>query len=374
MLQAPGGASVAELAGELEKFVAALRKRPEIAGAFSLYDANVPQVFVDVDRDKMLRQGVEPKSLYGTLQTFMGGAYVNDFNRFGRQWRVYLSAEPEYRARAEEIDSFFVRNGQGQMVPLSSMVTAKTITGPDTVVRFNLLRSAEIMGAGAPGVASGTVLQTVDQVAKEVLPEGYQLSYNGMSFQERRAPPAGPTFAMAVLFVFLILAAQYESWALPFSVLLVVPAGVAGAMLALILAKLPFDVFGQVGLIMLVGLSAKNAILIVEFAKLEHDRGKSIIDAALSSVKLRLRPILMTAFAFILGCVPLLRASGAGAASRVSMGTVVVYGSLVATFVGIFLTPALFVIVETLVAKVTGKHKQPLAPTPPVEPHAHPAE
>ncbi|HEY6727815.1 MAG TPA: multidrug efflux RND transporter permease subunit, partial [Polyangiaceae bacterium] len=344
MLQAPGGASVEELAAELDKFLAALRKRPEIAGAFSLFDASVPQVFVEVDRDKMLRQGVEPKALYGTLQTFMGSAYINDFNRFGRQWRVYLSAEPEYRARAEEIDSFFVRNKDGNMVPLSSMVTAKTITGPDTVVRFNLLRSAEIMGAGAPGVASGTVLQTVDQVAKEVLPEGYQLSYNGMSFQERRAPPAGPTFAMAVIFVFLILAAQYESWALPFSVLLVVPAGVAGAMLALILAKLPFDVFGQVGLIMLVGLSAKNAILIVEFAKLEHDRGLSILDAALSAAKLRLRPILMTAFAFILGCIPLLRATGAGAASRVSMGTVVVYGSLVATFIGIFLTPSLFVI------------------------------
>ncbi len=373
MLQAPGGASVEELAAELDKFLAALRKRPEIAGAFSLFDASVPQVFVEVDRDKMLRQGVEPKALYGTLQTFMGSAYINDFNRFGRQWRVYLSAEPEYRARAEEIDSFFVRNKDGNMVPLSSMVTAKTITGPDTVVRFNLLRSAEIMGAGAPGVASGTVLQTVDQVAKEVLPEGYQLSYNGMSFQERRAPPAGPTFAMAVIFVFLILAAQYESWALPFSVLLVVPAGVAGAMLALILAKLPFDVFGQVGLIMLVGLSAKNAILIVEFAKLEHDRGLSILDAALSAAKLRLRPILMTAFAFILGCIPLLRATGAGAASRVSMGTVVVYGSLVATFIGIFLTPSLFVIVESLVAKFK-PHKTPIAPSPPIDPHPHPAE
>jgi len=373
MLQAPGGASVEELATELDKFIAALRKRPEIAGAFSLYDARVPQVFVDVDRDKMLRQGVEPSALYGTLQTFMGSAYINDFNRFGRQWRVYLSAEPEYRARAEEIDSFFVRNKDGQMVPLSSMVTAKTITGPDTVVRFNLLRSAEIMGAGMPGVASGTVLQTVDQVAKEVLPDGYQLSYNGMSFQERRAPPAGPTFAMAVVFVFLILAAQYESWALPFSVLLVVPAGVAGAMLALLLSKLPFDVFGQVGLIMLVGLSAKNAILIVEFAKLEHDRGLSILDAALSAAKLRLRPILMTAFAFILGCIPLLRATGAGAASRVSMGTVVVYGSLVATFIGIFLTPSLFVIVESLVAKFK-PHKAPDAPAPPVEPHPHPAE
>lgn len=373
MLQAPGGASVEELAAELDKFIAALRKRPEIAGAFSLYDANVPQVFVDVDRDKMLRQGVEPKALYGTLQTFMGSAYINDFNRFGRQWRVYLSAEPEYRARAEEIDSFFVRNKDGNMVPLSSMVRAKTVTGPDTVVRFNLLRSAEIMGAGMPGVASGTVLQTVDQVAKEVLPDGYQLSYNGMSFQERRAPAAGPTFMMAVIFVFLILAAQYESWALPFSVLLVVPAGVAGAMLALLLSKLPFDVFGQVGLIMLVGLSAKNAILIVEFAKLEHDRGKSIIDAALSAAKLRLRPILMTAFAFILGCVPLLRATGAGAASRVSMGTVVVYGSLVATFIGIFLTPALFVIVESLVAKFK-PHQAPDAPSPPVEPHPHPAE
>jgi len=292
--------------------------------------------------------------VYSTLQAFMGGLYVNDFNRFGRQWRVYVSAEPEYRNRVEEIESFFIKNDQGKMVPLSSLTSPSPTSGPNLLTRFNLRRSAEILGQGAPGVASGRVLQVIDEVAQKELPEGWNVAYNNMSYQEKVAPPSGPVFALAVLFVFLILAAQYESWSLPFSVLLVVPAGVAGAMLALLLAKVPFDVYGQVGLIMLVGLSAKNAILIVEFAKVEYEKGLSATEAAISAAKLRLRPILMTAFAFILGCVPLLRASGAGAASRVSMGVVVVYGSLAATFIGIFLTPALFVLVQSVVEKVSG--------------------
>jgi hydrophobe/amphiphile efflux-1 (HAE1) family protein len=353
-LQSPGSATVDELGVETGKLMAALTARKEIAGAVTLFDAQVPQVFLDVDREKMMRQGVAPTAVYGTLQAFMGGLYVNDFNRFGRQWRVYVSAEPEYRNRVEEVDAFFVRNGGGNMVPLSSITSPRPVSGPNLVTRFNLARSAEILGQGAPGVASGTVLNVIEAVAKETLPAGWRVAFNNMSYQEKKAPSSGPVFALAVLFVFLILAAQYESWSLPFSVLLVVPAGVAGAFLALILAKAPFDVFGQVGLIMLVGLSAKNAILIVEFAKMEYEKGASASDAALTAAKLRLRPILMTAFAFILGCVPLLRAHGAGAASRVSMGTVVVWGSLAATFVGIFLTPALFVMVQTIVEKLAG--------------------
>src|SRR5690606_726682 len=289
-----------------------------------------------------------------TLQAFMGGLYVNDFNRFGRQWRVYLSAEPEYRSKIEDIESFFVKNDANQMVPLSSLTSPASTSGPNILTRFNLNRAAEIMGQGAPGVASGRVLETIDTVAKKTLPSGWTIGYNNMSYQEKQAPPAGPVFALAVLFVFLILAAQYESWSLPFSVLLVVPAGILGAMLALLLAKMPFDVFGQVGLIMLVGLSAKNAILIVEFAKMKYEEGLSAREAAIEGARLRLRPILMTAFAFIFGCVPLLTASGAGAASRVSMGMVVVYGSIAATFIGIFLTPALFVLVQLLVEKVSG--------------------
>jgi len=363
MLQSPGSASAEDLGKQTKAFIKAAKARPEIAGALTLFDAEVPQVFVEVDREKMLRQGVAPSDVYGTLQAFMGGLYVNDFNRFGRQWRVYVSAEPQYRNRIEEIESFFVKNTQGDMVPLSTLTKASPVLGPNLVTRFNLRRSAEILGQGAPGVASGRVLEVLEDVGREVLPEGYTIAWNNMSYQEKKAPPSGPVFALAVLFVFLILSAQYESWSLPFSVLLVVPAGVMGAMLALLLANMPFDIFGQVGLIMLVGLSAKNAILIVEFAKLEYDKGKSVIDAALSGAKLRLRPILMTAFAFIFGCVPLLRAEGAGAASRVSMGMVVVYGSIAATFIGIFLTPALFVMVQGLADRMSGGRK-PTAPAP----------
>jgi len=334
-----------------EKFLAAARKRPEIGSAFTLFSAKVPQLFVKVDRDKMMKQGVDPAELYGTLQAFMGASYLNDFNRFGRQWRVFLSAEPEYRMRAEEIGNFFVRSRSGNMVPLSSLTEVTTTNGPDSTVRFNLARSAEISGAPAPGYSSAQAMAALDEVAKTTLTPEYGHSWSNLSYQEQKAPPAGPTFAIALLFVFLILAAQYESWSLPFSVLLVVPAAVVGAFVGLLATRLPFDVFGQIGLIMLVGLAAKNAILIVEFAKAEHESGKELIDATLSAAKLRLRPILMTAFAFILGCLPLIRATGAGSAARHSMGTVVVYGSLAATFIGIFLTPALFVLVESLVSR-----------------------
>jgi len=367
MLQAAGSATTEDLGQQARALIEAVTARPEIASAVTLFDASVPQVFVEVDREKMMRQGVSPEAVYSTLQAFMGGLYVNDFNRFGRQWRVYVSAEPEYRNRMEEIESFFVRNDQGIMVPLASLVSSQPVVGPNLVTRFNLKRSAEIIGQGNIGVASGRVLEVLEEVAGEVLPEGWSIAFNNMSFQEKRAPSAGPVFALAVLFVFLILAAQYESWSLPFSVLLVVPAGVMGAFIALLLANMPFDVFGQVGLIMLVGLSAKNAILIVEFAKVEYEKGKSATDAALAAARLRLRPILMTAFAFILGCVPLLRAHGAGAASRISMGMVVVWGSTAATFIGIFLTPAMFVIVQTLVEKLSGGRPAPVTPAAPTE-------
>jgi HAE1 family hydrophobic/amphiphilic exporter-1 len=313
-----------------------------------MYSARNPQIYVKVDRDKVLKQGVDPAELYGTLQAFMGGAYMNDFNRFGRQWRVYLSAEPEYRMSADQIGSFFVRNRMGKMVPLSTLVEASSASGPDYTVRYNLQRAAEISGSPAPGFSSAQAMDALEAVAKEALPDEFGYTWSNLSYQERKAPPAGPTFAIAILFVFLILAAQYESFRLPFSVMLVVPAAVVGAFAGLLVTRLPFDVFGQIGLIMLVGLSAKNAILIVEFAKEEYEKGKGLVEATLSAARLRLRPILMTAFAFILGCIPLLRATGAGAASRHSMGTVVVYGSLAATLLGIFLTPGLFVLVESL--------------------------
>jgi HAE1 family hydrophobic/amphiphilic exporter-1 len=321
-------------------------------------------VFLNVDRDKVMKQGVDPGELYGALQAYLGGMYVGDFNRFGRQWKVYISGEPEYRQRAEEVENFFVRNRSNQMVPLSTLTTPRPAAGPDYTNRFNLMRAAEVTGTPAPGFSSGDALAALEAVAKEVLPAEYGISFANLSFQEKRAPSPVPTFVMAILFVFLILAAQYESWALPFSVLLVVPAALVGSFLGLLSSHRPFDVFGQIGLVMLVGLSAKNAILIVEFAKAEHEKGKSLVDAALEAARLRLRPILMTAFAFILGCVPLLRASGAGAQARHSMGTVVVYGSLTATFLGIFLTPALFVMAEKLSSKSKKKSTPDDEPTP----------
>jgi hydrophobic/amphiphilic exporter-1 (mainly G- bacteria), HAE1 family len=239
------------------------------------------------------------------------------------------------------------------------VASVSSIVGPEFTTRFNLFRATELTGEPAAGYSSGQVMAALEEVAKQSLPEGFGYAWNAMSYQEKAAPSSAPTFVLAVLLVFLILAAQYESWALPFSVLLVVPVAVLGAFLGLLIARLDFNVFGQVGLIMLVGLAAKNAILVVEFAKAKFEEGMPLYEATLLGAKLRLRPILMTAFAFILGCIPLLRADGAGAASRVAIGNVVVYGMLTATFVGIFLTPGLFMLVEQLKARVSKSDKAP---------------
>jgi hydrophobic/amphiphilic exporter-1 (mainly G- bacteria), HAE1 family len=359
MLQDKAGNTPEDLQRETDKFLAAAQKRPEVGRISSAWTARVPQIFVDVDREKMMKQGVDPSELYGALQTFMGGAYINDFNRFGRQWRVYLAAEPEYRTKTTDIGDFYVRNSNGVMVPVSSVASVSSIVGPEFTTRFNLFRATELTGEPAAGYSSGQVMQALEEVAKESLPEGFGYAWNAMSYQEKAAPSSAPTFVLAVLLVFLILAAQYESWALPFSVLLVVPVAVLGAFLGLLISRLDFNVFGQVGLIMLVGLAAKNAILVVEFAKAKLEEGMPLYEATLLGAKLRLRPILMTAFAFILGCIPLLRANGAGAASRVAIGNVVVYGMLTATFVGIFLTPGLFMLVEQLKARVSKTDKTP---------------
>jgi hydrophobic/amphiphilic exporter-1 (mainly G- bacteria), HAE1 family len=355
MLQDRVGGTPEELEAEATKFIAAASKRPEIARIRTAWTAQVPQVFVDVDREKMMKQGVDPSDLYGALQTFMGSSYINDFNRFGRQWRVYLAAEPEYRTKTDNIGDFYVRNGEGKMVPVSSVATVRTIVGPEYTMRFNLFRSTELTGDPAPGYSSGQAMAALEEVAAETLGQKFGYTWANMSYQEKTAPSSIPTFVFAILFVFLILAAQYESWALPFSVLLVVPVAVVGAFLGLLIGGLDFNVFGQVGLIMLVGLAAKNAILVVEFAKMKMDEGQELFAATLEGAKLRLRPILMTAFAFILGCIPLVLANGAGAAARVAIGNVVVYGMLCATVVGIFLTPGLFSMVERMKAWTSRK-------------------
>lgn len=349
MLQDRSGGSIEFLAEQVNRFLDAARKRPELVGVNSLFSSAVPQVFARVDRDKVLKLGIDIREVYSALQTLMGGFYVNDFNRFGRQWKVYLQADPEYRIRAEDIGQFFVRNNSGDMVPLSTLVTIEPYAGPEFTIHFNLYRAAEIIGAAAPGYSSGQAMTALEEVFREVMPPEMGYAWNSLSFQQKRAEGgAVAIFAVSLLFVFLILAALYESWSLPFSVLLGTPVAVLGAFLGLWLRGFENNVYAQIGLVMLIGLSAKNAILIVEFAKLERERGKSVWDAALSGARLRLRPILMTSFAFILGCVPLWVAVGAGSVARQILGTVVISGMLAATLIGLFLVPMLFVAIERL--------------------------
>src|SRR5262249_46840631 len=304
-IQDRSGSDVAFLARNLETFIAAARKRPEVGSINTVFRPSVPQVFAEVDRDKVIRQGVSVSSVYQTLQAFLGGLYINQFNRFGRTWRVYLQAEADERRGADDIAQYYVRNGRGEMVPLSTFATTRRIYGPEYTNRFNLYRAAQVIGAPAPGYSSGQVLDALDQVANEVLPREMGLAWGDLSYQQRAAGSSAPIFGFSLLCVFLILAALYESWSLPFSVLLSVPIAVVGALAGMLLRKFDLNVYGQIGLVMLIGLAAKNAILIVEFAKGEFEQGRSLADSALEGAKLRFRPVLMTSFAFIFGLLPL---------------------------------------------------------------------
>ncbi len=351
LLQDRAGKDIAFLAQNTQKFMAEAAKRPEIARASTTFLPVVPQVFINVDRDKALKQGVDLQQLYGTLQAFMGGAFVNYFTRFGRQWQVYVQAEGDARVRAEQLGQFYVRNSKGQPVPLSALTNIENRSGPEFTMRYNLYRSAQINVVPKPGYSSTQAMKALEEVFRATMPQGMGYDYLGMSYQEKKAQegvPASAVFALSLLFVFLILAAQYESWSLPFSVLLGTPIAVFGAFAAIFVSRMELNIYAQIGLVMLIGLAAKNAILIVEFAKIEYDKGKSAEDAALEGAKLRLRPILMTSFAFILGCVPLALASGAGAIARNVMGMAVIGGMLAATAIGVFLIPVTFTVVEKL--------------------------
>jgi HAE1 family hydrophobic/amphiphilic exporter-1 len=335
-------------------FLEAARKRPEIGRIGTTYNATAPQVSLEVDRQKAMKLGVPLQSINNTLGAFLGGAYVNDFNRFGRQYKVYIQADASYRVSPDDLNMVYVRSASGSMVPVSTLVTASKVSAPEFTNRFNLYRAAEISGMPAQGYSSSQALKALEETAAEVLPQTMGYAWSNMSYQEKEAGgSAGPIFIMALLFVFLILAAQYESWKLPFSVLLGTPFSVFGAFLGLFLARL-FDngylnnIFAQIGLVMLIGLVAKNAILIVEFAKAEHEKGVDLFEASMTAAKLRFRPILMTAFAFILGVTPLLTASGAGAEARKVMGMTVFSGMLIATILGVLIVPALFVFIERL--------------------------
>ncbi len=360
MLQDRSGGEPSYLAEQVQRFAAAANARPEITGAYSLYRAGVPQVFLDVDHAKALKLGVSLSDVNTTIGAFLGGSYVNDFNRFGRLYKVYVQAEPDYRTSEGNLRFFFVRNAAGDMVPLSTLVTPSRSLGPEYTNRFNLFRSAEVSGQAAAGYSSAQALDALEEVAAEVLPSDMSYSWNAMSYQEKAAAGSGSiVFVMALVFVFLILAAQYESWSLPLSVLLGTPIAVFGAMAGLWLSRqfsesYTNNVFAQIGLVMLIGMAAKNAILIVEFAKVEKEKGRTAVEAALEAARQRFRPILMTAFSFILGVLPLLIATGAGAEARKVMGMTVFAGMLVATVVGVLVVPAMFVIIERYVARDDG--------------------
>jgi HAE1 family hydrophobic/amphiphilic exporter-1 len=332
-------------------FLGAVSKRPEIAAAVPSYLPAVPQLYADVDKDKASQQQVDLTNIYTTMQTFMGGYLVNYFNRFGRQWQTFVEAEGDTRTNIQNINQFYVRSANGSQVPLGSLVHVRQITGPEFVLRFNEYNAAQLNIAGAPGYSSGQVRAALEEAFRESMPSGMGFSYQGMSYQEQRAAegvPAWMVFGLSLTFVFLILAALYESWTLPFSVLLSTPVAILGAYLALTMRSLENDIFATIGLVMLIGLSAKNAILIVEFAVVNYRKGQSICESALHAARLRFRPIIMTALAFIFGCLPLWTASGSGAASRRILGTVVIGGMMLASVIGILMVPVTFSVVEYL--------------------------
>jgi HAE1 family hydrophobic/amphiphilic exporter-1 len=355
-LQDRSGGSVEFLDQNLQKFLTAARQRPELASVASQFTATTPQIFADVDRDKVLKQGVDVRDVYQTLQAYLGGMFLNQFNRFGRQWRVFLQAEGEERLSDQDIAQYYVRNNDGNMVPLSSLLKTRNILGPEYTNRFNLYRAAQIIGTAAPGYSSGQALSALEEVAKQTLPPEIGYDWSDLSYQEQKASGSTTSvFGLSLVFVFLILAALYESWSLPFSVLLTVPIAIFGAFLGLWLRGYDLDVYARIGLVVLIGLAAKNAILIVEFAKAELANGRDLIDAALEGARLRLRPILMTSFAFIFGSAPLWIASGAGASARRILGTVVIVGMLAATLIAIFIIPVTFYLVEKVTMRFSKK-------------------
>ena len=360
MLQDRGGNDPFYLSTNAIKFIKAANARPEIGRAFTSFEANVPQRFMDIDREKALKLGISLNDLYTTIGAFMGGSYVNDFTRFGRLYKTYIQAEPEYRVDESKINDFFIKNNVGKMVPLATLATIRPISGPDYTTRFNLYRSVEVTGGPAPGYTSDQARMALKEVAAEVLPQDMSYAWNAMSFQEEKA--SGSLLIIltfSLVFVFLILSAQYESWSLPFAILLGTPFAIFGSLFFLWVARqfsptFENNIFAQVSFVMLIGMAAKNAILIVEFANDEFKKGLSLYDSAIAAAKSRFRPILMTAFSFILGVFPLVVATGSGAEARKVMGMALLGGMGMATLLGVFLYPMLFI----LIGKIAGYERK----------------
>ncbi len=352
MLEDRAGGDVETLAHTADALVAAARQRKELANVISTFRADVPSFKLNVDNDKLQTLGIPVSDAYNTLQTFLGGLYVNDFNLFGHTWQVLIQAEDRFRNKPSDIDRFYVRASDNNMVPLGTLASVSTSSGPDVIYRYNRFRTVQILGGPAPGYSSGEATAAMEQLAAN-LPAGFGYEWTGTTYQQKQAEGhEGIIFGFAAVLVFLFLAALYESWSVPFAVLFALPLGLFGALLAVYIRVYPYDLYTQIGIVTLIGLAAKNAILIVEFAKVAHEEeGKSVLDSALEAAHLRLRPILMTSFAFILGVLPLVLATGASSGARRSLGTAVFGGMLTATLLAIFIVPVLFVVIEGIVER-----------------------